>query len=491
MRLFWKLFCSLVLIAAVSLSLGGYALIYRQFETTLQRDVGLLLDESDLLRYAVGEQFGPGSDASDIEAAASRLAATSAGEVSFALYGFDEEPLAATDGYVRAEGARLRPSPGQRIWELRRAADGAQLLVAAAALGASETELILENQRDVSELYAMRDEQFNLFLGVIGAAVILVGILSAVIARLITRPVRRLSAVTRRITEGDLGQRADIRGVDELAELSRDFNLMVDRTERQVRELAASARRQEDFIGAFGHEIKTPLTSILCHAELLESRPGNAGLTRESAMYILREGRRLGALSRKLMDIIVLDGRDFSPTSVDMERFIEDVAGSLAPTLAADGVAFSAEAEPATVRADADLLGAVCANLVDNSRKALLRRRAVGAAPAPAIVLTGICEERGYALTVRDNGLGIPADELGRITEAFYMVDKARSRAEGGAGLGLSICDRIVRLHGGSMEIASEEGEGTEVRVLLPLTPDGAPDLAARGDSEGGGDGSR
>ncbi len=481
----------MVLIAATSLSLGGYALIYRQFETTLQRDVGLLLDESDLLRYAIGEQFGPGADADDIKAAASRLAATSAGEASFVLYGFDEEPLAATDGYVRAEGARLRPSPGQRIWELQCAANGAQLLVAAAALETSGTELILENQRDVSDLYAMRNEQFSLFLGVMGAAVIFVGVLSAIVARLITRPVRLLSTITRKITEGDLGQRADIQGVDELAELSRDFNLMVDRTERQVRELAASTRRQEDFIGAFGHEIKTPLTSILCHAELLESRPDDTGLTRESATYILREGKRLEALSRKLMDIIVLDGRDFSPTSVDMERFIEDVAGSLAPTLTANGIAFSAEVKPVMVWADADLLGTVCANLIDNSRKALLRRQAAGTAPVPAIVLTGICEERRYVLTVRDNGLGIPADELGRITEAFYMVDKARSRAEGGAGLGLFICDRIMRLHGGSMEIASEEGKGTEVCVCLPLAPESDGDFSARDDLEGDGDGSR
>jgi signal transduction histidine kinase len=99
-----------------------------------------------------------------------------------------------------------------------------------------------------------------------------------------------------------------------------------------------------------------------------------------------------------------------------------------------------------------------------NARKAMI--------PVPEgehgdLLLEGSREEGGYRVRITDTGKGIPAAELGRITEAFYMVDKSRARAQGGAGLGLALCTRIVELHGGRMEIQSVEGKGTQVTVHL------------------------
>ena len=109
--------------------------------------------------------------------------------------------------------------------------------------------------------------------------------------------------------------------------------------------------------------------------------------------------------------------------------------------------------------ADYDLIRSVLINLIENSMKA----------GAKQITVKGTQGEGdAFTFTVKDDGMGIPADKVSRVKEAFYMVDKSRSRAEHGAGLGLSLCDRIVRLHGGTMDIESEEGKGTKITVFVP-----------------------
>lgn len=105
----------------------------------------------------------------------------------------------------------------------------------------------------------------------------------------------------------------------------------------------------------------------------------------------------------------------------------------------------------------------VLMNLLDNGRKAM-----EGSGREKRLTLLGRPEQGGYAFYVCDTGKGVPEAELSRITEAFYMVDKSRSRQQGGAGLGLSICAEIVKRHGGRLDFQSEEGKGTLVRVWLP-----------------------
>ena len=106
-----------------------------------------------------------------------------------------------------------------------------------------------------------------------------------------------------------------------------------------------------------------------------------------------------------------------------------------------------------------DLMKTVLLNLLDNGRKAIEGEG--------TLYLLGRREEEGFAIYVRDTGKGIPKEELSRITEAFYMVDKSRARQQGGAGLGLSICQEIVKRHGGIMTFKSIQGKGTMVRIFL------------------------
>ena len=289
--------------------------------------------------------------------------------------------------------------------------------------------------------------------------ILAVGLLALAVSAWLSQPLKRLSEATKKVAAGELSERVQVTGDDEIGQLSADFNIMAEQMERQVRELTDAARRQEDFLHSFAHETKTPLTSIIGYAELLRSRPGQPELVREGAAYIYQEGRRLESLSRKLMDMVVLDREGIALRAVEMPAFLERMAGTLRPALEQRGIRLEFAAEPGTVNIDPDLMESVCLNLLDNARKAVTEQG--------VIQLKGISEDPGYCIQVTDNGRGIPAEDLGRLTEAFYMVDKSRSRAEGGAGLGLSVCQRIVALHGGAMEFESTPGQGTSVRVHL------------------------
>ena len=129
------------------------------------------------------------------------------------------------------------------------------------------------------------------------------------------------------------------------------------------------------------------------------------------------------------------------------------------------GITLLVDAKPGKVWIEPDLIKTVCMNLLDNAAKAIEENGEIS--------LKGSTLPEGYQIEVTDNGKGIPQEELSRITEAFYMVDKSRSRAQGGAGLGLSICRKIIELHGGTLSFKSEIGKGTSVYIVLKGgTPD-------------------
>lgn len=463
MKLFWKLFCSMVLITALACSAGGYALIDTQFRSGLEREVSALYEENDLLRYALAQEltFNPLYSREELAKAAGGISiSTGRGPVAFRLSDENGRNLGGSGVIPVASGLLTASlSEGRRGWVMEPLGDGRIYLHAASPLRLEDGVLYLENCRDVSSLFEDRSAQYQSFFVLMLVLTAAVGVLSLSASVMLLRPLNRLSDATRRMAAGELDQKVAVDRDDELGQLSADFNVMANRIRRQVRELREAARRQEDFIGSFAHEIKTPLTSIIGYADLLRSRPMSEEQVRENAGYIFSEGRRLEALSRKLMDLIVLDRHDFPLREVPLDAFLRRVGGAFRPALEREGISLTVRAKPVKALLEPDLMETVCLNLLDNARKAMEN--------GGSVLLEGLPEEGGCKILVRDTGKGIPEQELGRVTEAFYMVDKSRARAQGGAGLGLALCARIVDLHGGKMEFESIEGQGTQVTVHL------------------------
>lgn len=235
---------------------------------------------------------------------------------------------------------------------------------------------------------------------------------------------------------------------------------MMQKNIQAMEELQEVAGRQEMLLGALAHEMKTPLTSIIGYSDSLLHVKLTEEQEQRALSHINREGRRLEILSGKLLQMMGLYQND----TIHME---EGTAGELLSrveemeTEAAwrKGILLETECEDFSLQMDMELMESLLLNLIDNALRV--------SKPGHKVIVRAFCRGKEKFFQVEDFGCGIPAEELAKVTEAFYMVDKSRSRREGGVGLGLALCAKIAELHGGKMEIQSTQGKGTAVTVGL------------------------
>ncbi|MFT3952351.1 MAG: HAMP domain-containing sensor histidine kinase [Oscillospiraceae bacterium] len=482
MKFFWKLFLCIAGISAVFFGLGSWYLIDAGYDSSVRGEERQAADDGGDLRNLLSLRIAMETQAQHLSNPAQLSAETweklqtelmnrPRQNVAFNLYDADGTLLIdsglsgistpATDGIAAAP----LPDGGKPVSGTVKA-DGETYVYALTPIRVMNTVFYAENFRSVAMLDRNRTRQVTTCLWLMGAMAGASCLFAAAASGLLMKPVRALSAAARRMADGDLSTRVEIRTRDEIGVLGRDFNAMAGQLEQTVDALTDAARRQESFVGNFAHELKTPLTSIMGYADLLRSKRVDEERLVLSANYIFEESRRLEQLSMKLLDLIVLKKVDIPLRAADMAQLLTDAAEQVRITFAQEGIALSCEAAERVVPADADLLKTVLLNLLDNARKAVA---AAGRADG-AVAVRGYETAQGYAAEITDNGIGMVAEELPRITEAFYMADKSRARRQGGAGLGLTLCAEILRLHGAALEFKSAPGMGTTVRMVFPKT---------------------
>lgn len=320
---------------------------------------------------------------------------------------------------------------------------------------------------DVSPLmaYARRQALTSLALCVLAS---LSGALALlVLVRWLLRPLATLSVASRRIAQGNYAERVHLPGSDELASLAQDMNQMAGAVQSRVEQLEQVAQDQKTFIANMAHEMKTPLTSILGFADLLYIQKEVPDKKRmEYAGIIKEETRRMRALSAKLMELLTVGSQNLDFRTQRLEEVVGEVAAAMQPVLAAGGLALQCACAPALwVRMDRELFKSLLYNIIDNGRKA---------SPEGSTIKLLARARAGWAeILIRDYGQGIPQKELDKVLQPFYMVDKSRSRKAGGAGLGLALCQEIVRIHEGEFSIDSRVGQGTLVTLHFPLAENG------------------
>lgn len=312
---------------------------------------------------------------------------------------------------------------------------------------------------DLTGIFADRQLLLNRYRFALILLVMVGGGLIYLLSRYMTRPIRTLSEVAHRIAAGEYERRSQNTSSDEVGELARDFNGMADRLVEQMREKELEARQKEDFTAAFAHELKTPLTSIIGYADMLNSVNLSEEEKREAYFYIYSQGKRLESLSHKLLELVSMERQETAFKPISTKMLEENIRTTMRPVFAKKKIKGKITFEKGTLMGDSELLLSLLYNLLDNAVKAVEEDG--------FILLKGSCLENGYEIKVVDNGRGIPETEIHRITEAFYMVDKSRSRKEGGAGIGMALCKKIIMLHGGVLKIDSKLGEGTVVKVIF------------------------
>ncbi|MCI8514096.1 MAG: HAMP domain-containing histidine kinase [Lachnospiraceae bacterium] len=491
MKFRWKvLLCNMILVA-IAFAVSGYLLMNHSYQTSRDREVSRALEENQLIHAAVEAEIlnmilrdnfeglyrlkdvGK-SVAASLEGTGTRFALMN--ELFQEYYSDEDETFRMTK---LLEGLE----EGKKNYVVY--GDGESMKLAAASMFYIDGQKVyVVNHRDVTDVFRDRNTQIQYYQVMTACALIVCGIMMFLISWWITRPIEKLNRTTSVIAEGDYSVRVDIHSRDEIGELGRTFNLMAESVESHVNELVEENRRKEEFVANFTHEIKTPLTSVIGYADMIRSRNLSDETRTLAADYIFNEGMRLETMSMKLFELFLVNQEKLNRTRIHVEEWMNEIADSVRPMLYQAGMELNVETGPLFIKGDPDLLKTVFINMIDNGRKASTKGQAID--------FRAYQKRRVVILEVRDHGHGIPADEIQKITEAFYMVDKSRSRESGGAGLGLALADRILKKHGAKLKIQSAVGKGTTMRVFMravkmPVYGEEAKNETFRKDVGGGG----
>ncbi len=464
MRLFWKQFLATVAMVIGAFVLFGCVLIHASFKLSLNREEEQTLQTLQMYQYSMLASLeNIPEDFKTVELTIADIAETVYQNLGhntciIAVYGDDgrviyqshewQSKLILHKGKMNNGIRQITTEVGQHYLE--------NIVKTESSVGT----YYLEIDQNIEHIYESRQQLYNTYQKILVLVVCLTIAIAAVLTLRLTRPVKRLSVATRKFADGDYGSRVCETGNDEVTDLIRDFNSMADVLENNIEELKEAARRQEEFTGAFAHELKTPLTSIIGYSEALCSMELTEEEKVSSANYIFHQGKRLESLAYKMMELVGIKKQQWEFVPIDVTLLCSNVKQITDQIRKKKNISLTLQLEEGQVYGDMELLESLLSNLIDNARKA--------SKDGSEVILYGVQVEKGYELSVIDHGCGIPQEEINKIHEAFYMVDKSRARKEGGAGIGMSLCEKILELHGGTWEIKSKVGEGTTVTLHFP-----------------------
>jgi signal transduction histidine kinase len=322
---------------------------------------------------------------------------------------------------------------------------------------------VLDNKQDVHEL---NQELITIILEAVIIGVAIAAVLSFIISKPLLQPIIGMTKAAEAMAGGDFSRKIDVDSDDEIGILAQTFNDMAQRLMTTLEEIKKSETLRREFVANVSHELRTPLTSIRSYAETLtDYHDIPKEMENDFLHVILNESDRMTKIVQDLLELSRYDAGSSKLTvdTLSLEQSIRDVT---------DAIALEAKKHRHTVnvklnknlphiKGDKARLEQVFLNILSNAVKYT--------PDGGTIDITSGRREGAVWIRIKDNGIGIPKEDLLRIFDRFYRVDKARSRQSGGTGLGLSIAREIVVRHGGNIIIDSVPGEGTAVTVTLPI----------------------
>jgi len=332
--------------------------------------------------------------------------------------------------------------------------DGRNILIVGSPIRLLGDDYIVYTVNDVTEVFDSITAMVWRFVLICGLGITAGTILIIMLVRQAVKPLASLGAITRRISDGKYDERANIDSNDEVGELAVDFNKMADSIQTHIFSLEETANRQQLFIGGITHEFKTPMTSLIIHSDTLLSTELSAEEAKKSLSHIYKQSKWLEQLTGKLLKLIVLK-ENIVLKSESIKELLDDVYESTAEFMHERKTPLDIECEIESLYIDYDLMKSLIINLIDNASKA--------SEPGQRIIL------RAYdkTLVVQDYGKGIPQDEIERVTDSFYMVDRSRSKKDGSSGLGLALVKQIADAHKAKLIIQSRLEMGTTVKIVF------------------------
>ena len=282
---------------------------------------------------------------------------------------------------------------------------------------------------------------------------VLAYVMLSVMMNKVLSPLQELNVSAKQIACGNYNQRIIVKQRDEIGELSDNFNRMAEAVEIRTHSLEESEKRKTLFMGNLTHELKTPLTAISGYAKTLLTVKLPEEDKEEALSFIYEESCRLERLSKKMMNLLLLEQEEIVRKRISAKELFSNVQAVCSGKLKEADIELECHENGQMFLVDRDLFVEVLVNLIDNAVKASGR--------GTRVLLTA----SEYSITVQDFGKGIPEGEQEKILEPFYMIDKSRSRKSGSAGLGLAITVMILKKHNCRLDIESTVGKGT--RMIL------------------------
>jgi len=288
-------------------------------------------------------------------------------------------------------------------------------------------------------------------------SLIISGLICALLARYLTRPITRLRTAAQKIAAGDLKARAGTNSVqlDEVGQLVQDFDLMAERLEVLI-------GAQQRLISDVSHELRSPLTRLKLALDLARS---DSAIEHSPALdRIEREAERLSALVGMLLTLSRLESGDSAPTStmVHIPDLLAEIAADVEIEAQSRGCSVVLERmQECWIEGDQELLHSAFENVVRNAIRYTQ--------PGTAVQISIKCETNDVRILVRDHGPGVPESELDNVFKPFYRVDTSRERRTGGVGLGLAIAERAIKLHNGKIKAGNLRDGGFQIEISLPM----------------------
>jgi len=443
-----------IALIALSLSVCGTLLLNAMAKSSVSAAEENALSELSLLETSYQNALRDASDSTLSETA----------QRSLALYLFRQYLSTDSQFVLTRNGETLFNNSGHAVETMLGDAesatvelDGKHLFLAADSFyGYQSEQYQIFIMRDVTSVYASVTALTRQFVAIcFGAFLVSAAVVMFYTFRAL-RPLKTLQQNAALIAGGVYDKRIEVRGKDELAELADSFNRMADAVQRQIEAVTATAQERKMLLGALTHELKTPMTSIIGYSESLQKTKLSKAQREESVAYINRECGRLERLTQKMMRLIMLtDGEAIALSVQPANALLERVVPTLRATAGRYGAELSVSDNGAAYPMDLDLMASVLINLVDNACDA-------GAQHVSITADTG-------RLAVQDDGSGISPEIIDRVTQPFFRADKARSRNQGHAGLGLALVSRITQLHHAKLTIQSAENSGTTITLWFPV----------------------
>ena len=457
-----KIVISVIAIISIIFSIAGIIIIKSNFEHSLEKIINQNIESHNLERYGIENNIDSNIDKNGniskekLSSYAISFVSYLANSKKISIYIENEKIYSNID--IDEESLAFL-SDAKEIKYIIKQTNNLKYMLVSSSVEINNQRMILISRYDITDIFTERDRQVAFFYQVDIAVIIIVSIVICILALFLTKPIRKLNEMSKKITKGSYCERVDIKSNAEIGELAISFNQMIETIENKIKELELSVKQKEEFITNFTHELKNPMTSIIGYADILKSGKYDKETNIKSANYIFNEAKRLEVLAHKLMDLMELSNENIKLEKIDVVHFMNNLYKDIHESL--ENIELKLEIEDGCIIADKVLLEDCLRNLIDNSKKANPKDK--------RIRVLGKNEENKYKISVEDKGCGIPKEDLPRVLESFYMVDKARARENGRNGIGLSICEKIAKLHHTKLIIKSQLNKGTCVSFYLEV----------------------